>query len=1198
MVNQNYDVNKTRYTHRDYESIKSDLINAIPSLTQEWTTREESDPGIVLIKLMSMFGDTLSYNVDKIALELYIQTVTQRKNCAKILQLLGYKMHWYRSARVVAHVRLVADQDVYSNVNHVIIKPYQTQFLSGQTRYTVVGQGYLSDDIDIFSDQDTTAIYLAQGTPLSESFDKSSLVNNRYYFGTTTLDESEIVLEITGTTRSTVTCKLVDSLYLSSSSRQIYFEFNVDEFDRPYIELSSNWADVAGTDSCNFTVTFLDSLGSQGNISANSFTSATDIEYSDNVNFNNLVINNLDNTTEVDDEGNIDSYNSKGYDPQTVEDAKRDSSNYVFTHDTLVTSSDFEKACKRVEGVTVSKLVDSQVVINDSLDLNEICTRAEDRFDKVFVEEADETSPDVVTVNEYLLQYLVIMYLVYKNFSPESNYYIQSSGTDSLYSLSSYKYDDPYNVKYWEPSFSFISSGDPGETFDLSGPVTNDKTGAKVSVNVYVDRRSYSNLSYVVEEVGGKVKGTIVISDDNYALSDQRVRDIKVVSNGVTILVDHGSYSLEDSKKFKIVIEDNAPDSVSEVVLNSKEIPTNSYVYSPDTDSITFTEFDLAAGADILVSKIFSQSTFKIVIDKEVAPSQVSSIIINGKEVGNYDYSVNEDSSGEIVIRENFGEIKYLIVNNELVDSTYYNKNPKEVIERKKSPGYYPYKMTTPYINDVRQFLDILKVLNVQIEFGTVKVFPFKVVGTLHLVDNYSPQEVLQVVRAVDDALSQSYYPDLHNIGERPDFLELVDIIQNSDERVKYFDAVGNIVEWAPEVKERIDDFEDIFDTTSAIMYNGLSNSFVPAKRFMKFKFRNYATSPDPEEEDLNIQTGTEKGYNLPNDYGTAYLINYCYAAGISPVIKVNPNSYVTIEAKNVSELESLCDDLSFRGNTLMKYLRKFGSTENLDLTYTDSVEREVFNETTYEAGAVDGVNTEFVSDILEVVGTEVPGTFDITYSGSGNFESSGEVVEGKYHFTGTVVTSFTGDGSQKEFKVNKKSSVVKCLVGGSEVQKSTYSYSKITGTIVFSTAPDDGASVVIITAPSLGDTVTVTRYFYDFSVSLKSGRLVTEVNTYNGQLYSVVLSTNPKETYLLSEYDISEIIEMINEHSDDGIPVKFRLVTLPDEQLNKDRIVSVMTKSYTDTPYTQGVVKSEDDEEVEKMVLINNTGLRWIEGN
>ena len=87
-----------KYTSRDYDSISTDLIDAIPALTDTWTSREDGDPGIVLVKEMSAIGDMLSYNLDKQALEFYGPTVTQRKNAAKLFELVGYNMHWYRSA--------------------------------------------------------------------------------------------------------------------------------------------------------------------------------------------------------------------------------------------------------------------------------------------------------------------------------------------------------------------------------------------------------------------------------------------------------------------------------------------------------------------------------------------------------------------------------------------------------------------------------------------------------------------------------------------------------------------------------------------------------------------------------------------------------------------------------------------------------------------------------------------------------------------------------------------------------------------------------------------------------------------------------------------------------------------------------------------------------------------------------------------
>lgn len=87
-----------KYTSKDFDSIKTDLIDSISALTATWTSREDGDPGIVLVKHMSAIGDMLSYNLDKQALECYGPTVTQRKNAAKLFELVGYQMHWYRSA--------------------------------------------------------------------------------------------------------------------------------------------------------------------------------------------------------------------------------------------------------------------------------------------------------------------------------------------------------------------------------------------------------------------------------------------------------------------------------------------------------------------------------------------------------------------------------------------------------------------------------------------------------------------------------------------------------------------------------------------------------------------------------------------------------------------------------------------------------------------------------------------------------------------------------------------------------------------------------------------------------------------------------------------------------------------------------------------------------------------------------------------
>lgn len=105
-----------KYTSRDYNSIKNDLVESISALTDDWTSREDSDPGIVLVKLMSAVGDMLSYNFDKQALEYYAPTVTQRKNAAKLFNLVGYPMHWYRTAETTLTLTYEAQMPEYISI--------------------------------------------------------------------------------------------------------------------------------------------------------------------------------------------------------------------------------------------------------------------------------------------------------------------------------------------------------------------------------------------------------------------------------------------------------------------------------------------------------------------------------------------------------------------------------------------------------------------------------------------------------------------------------------------------------------------------------------------------------------------------------------------------------------------------------------------------------------------------------------------------------------------------------------------------------------------------------------------------------------------------------------------------------------------------------------------------------------------------
>lgn len=79
------------YTSRDYTSIRADMISQISQRLPTWTSRDPSDFGITLVELFAGMGDMLSYHIDRVANESYLDTATRRDNVLALARLLDYK---------------------------------------------------------------------------------------------------------------------------------------------------------------------------------------------------------------------------------------------------------------------------------------------------------------------------------------------------------------------------------------------------------------------------------------------------------------------------------------------------------------------------------------------------------------------------------------------------------------------------------------------------------------------------------------------------------------------------------------------------------------------------------------------------------------------------------------------------------------------------------------------------------------------------------------------------------------------------------------------------------------------------------------------------------------------------------------------------------------------------------------------------
>jgi hypothetical protein len=80
------------YTNQDFWSMKARLVSFIKEkFAQNFTDFVESDLAVMLIENWSFIADTLSFKIDQIANEIFIDTVSEIDNAFRLAKLVGFK---------------------------------------------------------------------------------------------------------------------------------------------------------------------------------------------------------------------------------------------------------------------------------------------------------------------------------------------------------------------------------------------------------------------------------------------------------------------------------------------------------------------------------------------------------------------------------------------------------------------------------------------------------------------------------------------------------------------------------------------------------------------------------------------------------------------------------------------------------------------------------------------------------------------------------------------------------------------------------------------------------------------------------------------------------------------------------------------------------------------------------------------------
>ena len=333
----------SNYVNKDFQKIFPEMLDLVKKLTYKWdpSISNESDPGVILLKLNAIVSDKSNYNIDKGVLEFFPETVTQEKNAYSVFKQLGYYPKWIMSANTTVSFKYKGT-DKYENTRVRIPRFTQVCDDSDSVVYTVTEKDV---DLSVDGSGDVATAIATQGKINDYTINGDTRIrfsdldtNRRLYFDELNVAQNGIFIENYGQ-RNYDDWKITDNVY----SEQIvsadteggttkYYSFGLSQdLGRCYIEFAE---DVDEYIEDGISVKYLTSDGFGGNIPALAITRLKDdlqVTVNDSpltLNTENLLIKNIDSGV-------------NGSESQTIDEMYVGYKRVVGTFNTLVSIRDY-----------------------------------------------------------------------------------------------------------------------------------------------------------------------------------------------------------------------------------------------------------------------------------------------------------------------------------------------------------------------------------------------------------------------------------------------------------------------------------------------------------------------------------------------------------------------------------------------------------------------------------------------------------------------------------------------------------------------------------------------------------------------------------------------------------------------------------------------------------------------------------------
>jgi hypothetical protein len=314
------------FSARDYQTIKQDLLLRASATTPEWTDRDPSDFGMVLVDLWAYMGDVLHYYVDRVAQEMFIDTATQRESVLAYANLLDYRPNYRQQA--TSSVTLANSGD-------------ETISISAGTEFVAVNDDvyyyfYTTDGASVGAES-TAVVSVVEGEQISEEILTTSSTGNpnqRYFIRSENVAPSSVRVFVYEDAVDPTEWQQVDSLADVDAGVGVFTVY-VNANDETLVIFGNRINGRIPPTGVKITASYSTTSGAAGNLPANKITAFRTVTSAD------LTIQSSTAAT-------------GGADNESVSSMKRSVQSITRAQNRAVTLTDFSDLTSRVGGVVKS----------------------------------------------------------------------------------------------------------------------------------------------------------------------------------------------------------------------------------------------------------------------------------------------------------------------------------------------------------------------------------------------------------------------------------------------------------------------------------------------------------------------------------------------------------------------------------------------------------------------------------------------------------------------------------------------------------------------------------------------------------------------------------------------------------------------------------------------------------------------------